>query len=63
MLRVEVAVFVGLTPEDKDEKPFSEQVVCPVQRWFFLGELFLNHPAIGPGDYVTEYYIIETEKG
>jgi hypothetical protein len=62
MLQVEVAVFGILTPEDKDEKPFSEQLVCPVQSWLFSSELFLNHPAIGPGDYMTEYYIIETEK-
>jgi hypothetical protein len=62
MLQVEVVVFGRLTPEDKNEKPFSKQLVCPVQSWFFPSELFLNDPAIGPRDYMTEYYIIETEK-
>jgi hypothetical protein len=62
MLQVEVVVFGRLTPEDKNKTPFSEQLVCQVQSWLFPSELFLNDPAIGPGDYMTEYYIIETEK-
>jgi hypothetical protein len=62
MLPVEVLVFGRLTAEDKNEKPFSEQLVCPVQSWLFPSKLFLNDPTIGPGDYMTEYYIIETEK-
>jgi hypothetical protein len=53
MLPAEVVVFGRLTPEDKNEKSFSEQLICPVQSWLFPGELFLNDPAIGPGDYMT----------
>lgn len=56
---LDINLVIRLTPKQDNEESFNEAFVGPIKGWWVLGVLFLDNPAVHPGNDVDDDHVEE----